>query len=217
MLYIVSTPIGNLGDITLRALEVLRSVDLIACEDTRHTRILLEHYDIKKEMISYHQHSGRLKTDKVISFLKGGKNIALVTDAGTPGVSDPGQRLISEVIKSKIAITVLPGPSALMAALPLSGFPSSEFSFFGFLPHKKGRQKALSSLAKEERTVVLYESVHRIKKLLKELGEVIPDREIFVGREITKKFEEVYRGKASDIINSVKEKGEFVLIIKGEK
>lgn len=217
MLYIVSTPIGNLEDLSTRAVASLRSVDIIACEDTRHTRILLNHYGIEKPTVSYHQHSGQLKMQKILNLLKQGQNVALVTDAGTPGISDPGQKLISEAIESKITLTVVPGPSAFAAALSLSGFPSSEFTFLGFLPHKKGRQKALLSLAKEERTVVLYESVHRIKKLLRELDEKIPEREIFIGRELTKKFEEVYRGRAKTLLDQIKEKGEFVIVIKGEK
>lgn len=217
MLYIVSTPIGNLDDITLRALDVLKKVSVIACEDTRHTKILLNKYKIDNKLVSYHQHSGETKSAQIIAFLQDGEDVALVTDAGTPGISDPGSMLIKRVIEANIEITSIPGPTAFVSALSVGGFDTSEFVFIGFLPHKKGRQTKLKEIADEKRTIVLYESVHRIKKLLRELGETIPDREICVTRELTKKFEEVYRGKASEIEGKVKEKGEFVVVIEGKK
>jgi len=213
MLYIVSTPIGNLEDITFRAIETLKNVDIIACEDTRHTKILLNKYKIDKKLVSYHQHSSIAKTERIIDFLQEGREVAIVTDAGTPGISDPGSKLIKRAIASNIDIISVPGPSAFVSALSVSGFDTSGFVFIGFLPHKKGRQMKLKGITNEERTVVLYESVHRIKKLLRELGEIIPERKICVVREITKKFEEVYRGKPGEILDTVKEKGEFVIVI----
>ncbi len=217
MLYIVSTPIGNLDDITFRAIEILKSVDIIACEDTRHTKILLSKYEIGKKLVSYHQHSGEIKTAQMIDWLAEGKDIAIVTDAGTPGISDPGSKLIAEAIKNRIEVTSIPGPAAFVSALSLSGFDTSEFTFIGFLPHKKGRQTKLKEIAETKRTVVLYESVHRIKKLLRELNETIPEREICVCRELTKKFEEIYRGKAREMIDKITEKGEFVVVIERRK
>jgi len=217
MLYIVATPIGNMDDMTLRARDILESVDFIACEDTRHTRILLDRYDLKTKTISYHQHSGEAKIEQIIGWMEEGKDVAIVTDAGTPGISDPGSKLISRAIDQGVEVTSVPGPTAFVTALSISGFDTSEFTFIGFLPHKKGRQTKLKEIQAEERTIVLYESVHRIKKLLKELDEFIPDRKICVARELTKKFEEIYRGKPSEIMEIVKEKGEFVVIIEGKK
>lgn len=216
-LYIVATPIGNLSDITGRALDVLKSVDLIACEDTRESLKLLNHFEIKKPLISYHQHSKIQKIEQIIDTLKEGKNIALISDAGTPGISDPGQVLIKEAYKAKIKVIPIPGPSAMIVALSVSGFDTDSFSFYGFLPHKKGRQTKLKEIAGERKTTVLYESPYRIKKLLKELQEFCGDREIFVARELTKKFEETYRGKISEIEAKVKEKGEFVVVLEGKK
>jgi len=213
MLYIVATPIGNMEDITLRALETLKNVDIVACEDTRHTGLLLNRHGIKANTISFHQHSGEAKLDKIIEYLEEGKDVALVTDAGTPGISDPGSKLITRAINDDIEITSVPGATAFVTALSMSGFDMSEFVFIGFLPHKKGRQTKLKEIAEEKRTVVLYESVHRIKKLLREFNDFIPNREICVTRELTKKFEEIYRGKPSEIIEKVKEKGEFVIVI----
>lgn len=214
-LFIVATPIGNLSDITFRAIEILKSVDTIACEDTRHTLILLNHYEIRKPLISYHQHSDKLKIDKLISMLNDGNDIAIVSDAGTPGISDPGEIIVKEAIKEGIEVIPIPGASAAITAISISGLPTNEFVFIGFLPHKKGRQTKIHEIAEEKRTVVLYESPYRIKKLLNELEEVCGDREIAVCRELTKKFETVYRGKISEIIDMIKEKGEFVVIIKG--
>lgn len=216
-LFIVATPIGNLSDITFRAIKTLKSVDYIACEDTRVTSKLLSRYEIKKPMISYFQHSKVAKSDKLISLLSKGNNIALVTDAGTPGISDPGQRLIEEATRAKIEVVPIPGPSAVTTALSVSGFPTDEFIFVGFLPHKKGRQTKLKELSQESRTIVLYESPYRIKRLLNEILEFCGDREIVITRELTKKFEEIYRGKISEVILKIKEKGEFVIVIQGHE
>lgn len=215
-LYIVSTPIGNLGDITLRALETLKSVDLIACEDTRHTLNLLNHFEIKKPLISYHQHSKAPKVDKIIDELLSGKEVAVVTDAGTPGISDPGEILIKAAIENGIEVIPIPGVSAAITALSISGLNTDEFVFVGFLPHKKGRQTKLKEIALEKRTIILYESPYRIKKLLGELLEFVGDREVAVCRELTKKFEEITRGKISEVSDKIKEKGEFVVILEGK-
>lgn len=216
MLYVVSTPIGNLKDITHRAIETLKSVDLIACEDTRHSKILLDHYKIKTPRVSYHQHAKVAKLDKLLSLLRDGKNIALITNAGTPGISDPGVKLISEAIKNKIEIVPIPGPAAFLTALSISGFDLKEFLFVGFLPKKKGRQKKLLALSSEPRAIVLYESPYRIIKTLNDLLEFLGDREVVVCRELTKKFEEIYRGKISEVLPKIKPKGEFTVIIKGK-
>ncbi|PIZ00142.1 16S rRNA (cytidine(1402)-2'-O)-methyltransferase [bacterium (Candidatus Howlettbacteria) CG_4_10_14_0_8_um_filter_40_9] len=216
MLYIVATPIGNLKDITLRALEVLKEIDIIACEDTRHTKILLDHYNIQKPLISYFQHSKLSKITKIIELMESGKSVALVTDAGTPGIADPGGILVDQVTKElgdQVEIIAIPGANAAVSALSISGFNTDEFVFYGFLPHKKGRQTKLKEIAIEKRVSVLYESPYRIKKLLNEILEFVGDREIVVCRELTKKFEEIYRGKVSEVIDQVKEKGEFVVII----
>jgi 16S rRNA (cytidine1402-2'-O)-methyltransferase len=215
-LYIVSTPIGNLGDITLRAIETLKSVDFIVCEDTRVTSVLLNHLNIKKELFSLNAASEKFKATKVVEMISTGESCALITDAGTPGISDPGTRLINLAIKNNIEIISIPGATALIAALSLSGFPSDSFAFEGFLPNKKGRQKNLKQLVDEERTIVLYESTYRIKKLIDELAEVMPERLMVICREITKKFEEVIRGTAKSIQAEVDEytlKGEFVVVI----
>ena len=216
-LFIIATPIGNLADITLRAIETLKNADLIACEDTRHSKILLDKYDIQTPTISYHQHSRLTKIDYLISQLKSGKNIALITDAGTPGISDPGVKLIQKVLEDKIEIVSIPGPTAFVAALSISGFSLKEFLYLGFLPKKKGRQSLLARLKNEKRTIVFYESPYRIIKTLNELQENLGGREIVVVRELTKKFEEIYRGQINEVIDKIKPKGEFVVIIKGEK
>jgi len=214
-LYIVGTPIGNLGDITLRALETLKKVDLIACEDTRVTSKLLARYEIKKRLISYHQHSDKFRVDKLLGLLKDGKNVALVTDAGTPGVSDPGNQLVALAYEDNIEIEVIPGPSALATALSTCHFSVQEFVFYGFLPQKKGRQTKLKEIAAEKKPVILYESVYRIKKLLNEITEYRGDTEVCVCRELTKIHQTIYRGKISEITSKIIEKGEFVVIIKG--
>ncbi len=215
-LYIVSTPIGNLGDITLRAIETLKSVDFIVCEDTRVTSVLLNHLNIKKELFSLNAASEKFKAQKVVDRIKNGESCALVSDAGTPGISDPGTRLINLAIKENISIVPVPGAIALIAALSLSGFPSDSFVFEGFLPNKKGRQKNLKQLVNEEKTIVLYESTYRINKLIDELAEIMPERYIVICRELTKKFEEVIRGTAQSIQPQLKDhilKGEFVVVI----
>lgn len=215
-LYIVSTPIGNLGDITLRAIEILGSVDLIVCEDTRVTSILLNRLSIKKELYSVNAASEKFKAQKVVDRIKSGESCALVSDAGTPGISDPGIRLINLAIKENITIVSVPGATALIAALSLSGFPTDSFVFEGFLPNKKGRQKNLKQLSDEERTIVLYESTYRIKKLIDELAEYMPERFIVVCRELTKKFEEVIRGAVISVQSELNDhtlKGEFVVVI----
>jgi len=213
VLYVVATPIGNLGDITLRALEILKEVDLIACEDTRHTLRLLNHFEIKKPLISFHQHSKIQKVEQIISSINSGQKVALVTDAGTPGISDPGQALINAAYKDNIKVVPIPGVSALTALVSVSGLNNREFEFIGFLPHKKGRQTKLKQIAQNHKAVIIYESPYRIKKLLNELRDVVGDQNVVIGRELTKKFEEIYRGKISEVLPTIKEKGEFVLIV----
>lgn len=217
MLYIVSTPIGNLKDITYRAVEVLKTVDLIAAEDTRHTKILTNHYDIHAPLTSYFEHNKLTKTEYILKQLESGKNVALVTDAGTPGVSDPGYYLIKSAKERGIAVTVVPGATACIAALSLSGLPSDQFIFIGFLPNKSAaRQKRLETLKEEGRTIIAYESVHRIVKTLTDIRDVLNNPYVACVREITKKFEEVIEGKADEVLKKVsskKPKGEFVLVI----
>ncbi|MCX5701307.1 MAG: 16S rRNA (cytidine(1402)-2'-O)-methyltransferase [Candidatus Omnitrophica bacterium] len=217
MLYIVATPIGNLKDITFRAIEILKSVDLIACEDTRHTKILLDHYGIKKPTTSFFQHNRFTKGEYLLGLLKKGKNVALVSDAGTPGILDPGYNLINLTIKNNIDMTFIPGPTAFIDALVLSGKPAHEFYFAGFLPNKKiARKNRLIKLSKLECTLVCYESCHRIIAALEDIREVFGEREIVVGRELTKKFEEVLRATPQAILEKLqisKPRGEFVVII----
>lgn len=220
MLYIVPTPIGNLQDITLRALDVLKQVDLIACEDTRTSGKLLSHYGITTRRISYHDHNERTRTPHLIARMKAGASIALISDAGTPGISDPGFYLVRECHRHDIVIVPLPGPSAVLPALVASGIPSERFVFEGFLPPKKGRKTRLQEIAAETRTVVFYESPHRILKTLAELEEICgPERPIAVARELTKKFEEVERGSIGAVrqtlMTRTKQKGEFVVVIGG--
>lgn len=219
-LYIISTPIGNLKDITLRALDILREVDFIACEDTRVTSVLLNNYDIHKELVSLNAVNESSKIDYVLTRINNGERCALVSDAGTPGISDPGARLISAAIKAEIKIIPSPGPSAAIAALSISGLPPDSFVFEGFIPQKKGRQKKLKELSAEERTIIIYESVYRIEKLLNELNEYMPGRLIVVCRELTKKFEETWRGTPEEILQSLGEKvikGEFSVVIAPKK
>jgi 16S rRNA (cytidine1402-2'-O)-methyltransferase len=215
-LFIVSTPIGNLSDLTFRAVNTLKEVDIIACEDTRVTSNLLKHYQIEKKLISLNAFNESNKLKIVIDRLLSGESVALVSDSGTPTISDPGNRLISEAIKNKIEVISIPGASALISALSISGLPTDAFIFEGFLPQKKGRQKKLSQLAEEERTIVLYESVYRIEKLIGELNDFMPDRFVVICRELTKKFEECWRGFPSEIFLSLSTrtiKGEFVIVI----
>lgn len=216
-LYIVATPIGNLGDFTFRAVETLKNVDLILCEDTRVTYTLLKHYDIDTQTMSYHQHSDDEKVDKIRELLDDGNDIALVTDAGTPGISDPGNKLIQDLRLNieELEIVPIPGASAVVTALSISGFPTDKFIFLGFPPHKKGRQTYFKHLAEKEYTVALYESTHRIKKTLMNLSDVLEsERKICICRELTKKFETIYRGTIGGISDmDITEKGEFVIVI----
>lgn len=217
MLYLVATPIGNLKDITFRAIEVLKSVDLIACEDTRHTKVLLDHYGIKTPTTSFFRHNRFTKGEYLLRLLKEGKNIALVSDAGMPGILDPGYHLINLAIKNNIEMTVIPGPVAFVNALVLSGKPSHAFLFAGFLPnHRHARRNRLKELAKLKYTLVFYESPHRILATLQDIQEVFGDKEIVVGRELTKRFEEVKRGYAKEVLEAFKTQkvcGEFVIVI----
>jgi len=218
-LYIVATPIGNLEDITVRAINVLSNTDVVLAEDTRVTKVLLDRYNIKKEIISYHQHSGFKKIDHIIELLKEGKKLALVTDAGTPGINDPGNYLIMKALEAipDLKIVPVPGPNAAIAALSISGFPTDKFVYLGFPPHKKGRQTFFKELAQIDDTIVFYESKYRILKALEELKK-IGSRKIMVARELTKQFEAIYRGDAEEIINKLKSNeknllGEFVVVI----
>lgn len=216
ILFIVATPIGNLQDITLRAIETLKHVNLVACEDTRVTKKLLGHFDIHVPCVRLDAHASTREYAKILADLTAGKNIALVTDAGTPGISDPGAQLVAYVVKHapEISVTPIPGPSALAAALSISGFSFASFTFVGFPPAKKGRTSYFKYIAETTDVIVFYESVHRIKRTLQELGEVIGDRPIVVCRELTKQFETVYRGTISEILSrAVEERGEFVIVV----
>lgn len=221
-LYVVATPIGNLGDITLRALEILKSVDTILCEDTRVTAKLLAYYNIQKPLKSYHQHSEGKILREIEELLDIGKNLALVTDAGTPGISDPGNELISHIIYPASPagghvshIIPIPGVSAVTTALSISGFPTDKFIFMGFPPHKKGRKTFFQEVTDAKYTVAFYESSHRIKKCLTEFASVIDKkRQICICRELTKKFETIYRGAIEEITKmDIPEKGEFVVVV----
>jgi len=218
-LYLVSTPIGNLEDITLRALRILKEVDLIAAEDTRHTRKLLTHYDIHKPLVSYHEHNQREKEEFLLQEIKKGKSLALVTDAGTPGISDPGVNLVKRFLQESIPVIPIPGPSALIAALSISGLPTESFIFYGFLPPKdSARQRMFSSLKDRPETLVFFESPQRLKACLQDALKTFGDRQGVVAREITKIFEEVYRGKLAEIIRQIEGKeikGEITLVIAG--
>lgn len=219
MLYAVATPIGNLGDITLRALEILKEVNLVAAEDTRHSGILLKHYQIDKPLVSYHQHNEAMRTAQLIERLAAGEKIALITDAGTPGISDPGARLIRECIKRGIDFTVIPGPSSILTALVGSGFSAERFFFGGFLPVKSGqRERELRAAAARDETSIYFESPYRLTKTLKAGIELLPDRQLCVARELTKKFEEFRRGTAVELLAHYEArppKGEIVLLISG--
>lgn len=220
MLYIVATPIGNLEDITLRAINILSNSDLILAEDTRVTKVLLERYNIKKEVLSYHQHSDFKKIDHVIELLKQGKTLSLVTDAGTPAINDPGSHLVSEALKiiPDLKIVPIPGPNAAITALSVSGFPTDEFVFLGFPPHKKGRQTFFKNISEIESTIVFYESKHRILKALENLEKLsgLGERKMMIARELTKQFETIYRGTLAEIKPHLTDKnllGEFVVVI----
>lgn len=217
MLYVVATPIGNLGDITLRALEVLRDVDLVAAEDTRHSGLLLKHYQINKPFISFHQHNEAMRTGELIQRLATGQNVALITDAGLPGLSDPGIRLIRECIKSAIPFTIIPGASSILTALVGSGLSTENFFFAGFLPVKSGqRERELREAATRLETTIFFESPHRLTKTLRTCADLMPERLICVAREMTKKFEEFRRGTPEELLHHYQAhppKGEIVLLI----
>lgn len=216
-LYIVATPIGNLGDITLRALETFKSVDFVLCEDTRNSKNLMDRYEIKKTLISYHQHSDQKKIKEIIALLESGKNLALITDAGTPGISDPGNLLIRD-LRTKIPdlkIIPIPGASAIISALSVSGFPTDKFVFLGFPPNKNKRQKFFQEAAQFPYTICFYESCHRIEKCIGEIGEFFaPERKILIARELTKQFESFYIGTVGGLASMrIPAKGEFVVVI----
>jgi 16S rRNA (cytidine1402-2'-O)-methyltransferase len=217
MLYVVATPIGNLGDITLRALEVLKSVDLVAAEDTRHSGLLMKHFGIKKPFISYHEHNEAKRTAEFVERLARGENIALITDAGTPGLSDPGLRLVRECIQRELSFSIIPGPSSILTALVGSGFSTERFSFRGFLPVKTGRrERELRAAAESRETIIFFESPYRLTKTLAACIDVMPDRQLCIARELTKKFEEFRRGTARELLAHYEArppKGEIVVVI----
>lgn len=222
--YVVATPIGNMGDITYRAVETLKSVDLILCEDTRETKKLLDKYEISKPTMSYHAQSKLAKTDKIFALLEEGKDLALVSDAGTPGISDPGTMLVSQ-IKEKcqgptltVEVIPIPGASAVITALSAAGLPTHEFTFLGFLPHKKGRETLFKEIAEAKRTMVFYESPHRILKTLEALNKFCPNKKVCIARELTKIYEEFRIGSPNELLeyltaNPVKQKGEFTVLV----
>ncbi len=219
ILYICGTPIGNLEDITLRALKILKKVKLIAAEDTRHTKKLLNHYQINTKVSSYYEYNKFKKAPYLVEILKNGQDIALVSDAGMPGISDPGYVLVNLALKNSIKIIPVPGVSALLTALVVSGLPTDKFVFEGFLPRKiKERKRYFRSIENEERTVIFYETPHRLKRALKDMLEIWGDREIVIARELTKKYEEIIRGKLSQIlteISTMEIKGEITLVVQG--
>ena len=217
-LYLVSTPIGNMEDITLRALRILDEVDIVAAEDTRHSGRLLKHHGLSNRMVSYHDHNKRRTAPKLISQLQAGLSVALISDAGTPGISDPAFVLVREAIRAGIAVIPIPGPTAFISGLTISGLPTDRFVFEGFLPVKKGRRKKLQQIAREERTIILYESPHRLMRTLEDLKNELGDRKIALCRELTKKFEEVIRGTISEVQMHFKVHkilGESILVIHG--
>ncbi|HEY2103161.1 MAG TPA: 16S rRNA (cytidine(1402)-2'-O)-methyltransferase [Chthoniobacterales bacterium] len=221
MLYLVATPIGNLGDITLRAIEVLKSVDAIAAEDTRYSGILLKHFEIKKPLVSFHEHNEAMRTAQLTERLLAGENIALITDAGMPGFSDPGSRLIRECIQRDIPFTIIPGPSAILTALLGSGLDIEQFCFRGFLPVKSGqRERELRRAAEREETTIFFESPYRLIKTLTTISEIMPQHRLCVARELTKKFEEFRRGTAKELLGHYSAhgvKGEIALVIAGSR
>ncbi len=219
-LYVCATPIGNLSDASQRLMDALAGADLIAAEDTRQTKKLLERFDIKTPVTSYHEHNIKHKTGQLISEILEGKNIALVSDAGMPGISDPGEELIKEAASKGIKIIPIPGPSAVITALAVSGLPAGRFVFEGFLPREgKQRRRVLRKLAGEERTIVFYESPHRLKKSLKDILEILGDRKICVAREITKIHEELFRGSVSEALIKYSSEvlGEITLVVEGDQ
>ncbi len=221
--YVVATPIGNLGDITIRAIETLKNVDLILCEDTRVTKKLLDKYEIKKPTMSYHAQSKLAKVDRIFKLLEEGKDLALVSDAGTPGISDPGAMLVSKIkehsdLRYSVDVIPIPGASAVITALSASGLPTHEFTFLGFLPHKKGRETLFKEISEAKRTMVFYESPHRILKTLESLSKFCPEKKICIARELTKIYEELKTGTAKELLrylneNPVKQKGEFTVLV----
>jgi len=218
ILYLVATPIGNLEDITYRAVKVLSSVDLIAAEDTRKTKILLNHYGITKPMMSYYSYNEKTRAPQLIEKLIAGQSIALVSDAGTPGISDPAFHIVQQALENRISIIPIPGPTAFISALIASGLPTDRFVFEGFLPLKKGRKTKFESLKTESRTMVLYESPHRIRKILADIYNIFGNRNVVVARELTKKFEEIVRGPIQSVLVEMEKKeprGEYVVIIEG--
>lgn len=217
-LFIVATPIGNLEDITLRALRILKEVDLVACEDTRVTRKLLAHYNIETQPIAYHQHTSDARIQKIVDEILAGKNVAVVTDAGTPGVSDPGNILVATAIDNDIVVLPIPGASALASIISIAGIDMQQFSFLGFPPHKKGRETYFKKVAASDMPVIYYESPHRVIKNLEMLQKFSPEKKIIVGRELTKMFEQVVRGNTEEVLtyfaqNPSKIKGEFVIVV----
>jgi 16S rRNA (cytidine1402-2'-O)-methyltransferase len=219
-LYLVATPIGNLEDITLRALRTLKECDVVAAEDTRRTGQLLKHFGISKPMLSYFQFNEAKRSEEIIERLQRGEKIALVTDAGSPGISDPGERVVRAARGAGLRVESVPGPCALVAALTASGLAAEEFHFIGFLPHKSGqRRKQLEALKAFSGTLILYESPYRIEKALGELQEIFPTRTVVLARELTKKFEEYLRGTPSELLEAIKQrslKGEFVVLVSGQ-
>ena len=217
-LYLVATPIGNLEDITYRAVKVLSSVDLIAAEDTRKTKILLDHYNINKPMMSYYSYNEQIRAPQLIEKLLTGQSIALVSDAGTPGISDPAFHIVQQALQNNIPIIPIPGPSAFLSALIVSGLPTDKFVFEGFIPQKKGRKTKFESLKSEFRTIIIYESPHRIFKTLSDIQSYLGNRNVVVARELTKKFEEIVRGSIQSVLAEMSKKqprGEYVVIIEG--
>jgi 16S rRNA (cytidine1402-2'-O)-methyltransferase len=217
-LYIVSTPIGNLDDITIRGVRVLSDVDLIAAEDTRKTKILLTHYNINKPMVSYFSYNEQKRIPKILDALKAGQSVALVSEAGTPGISDPAVGVVRAALVERLPVVAIPGPTAFLPALITSGLPSEKFVFVGFLPLKKGRNSYLELLSRERKTVIIYESPHRLLKTLNEILNVFGNRKISVSRELTKKFEEIVHGYLTEIITHFTKnriRGEFVIVIDG--
>ena len=218
-LYLVATPIGNMEDMTFRAVRVLKECDVVAAEDTRRTGQLLKHFSLSKPMLSYFQFNEAKRSEEILERLQRGEKVALVTDAGSPGISDPGERVVRAVREAGLRVESVPGPCALVAALTASGLPTDEFHFIGFLPHKSGqRRKQLEALKQFAGTLVLYESPYRIEKLLVELAEVFPERQIVLARELTKKFEEFLHGTPAELLEVTKRrslKGEFVVMVRG--
>ncbi len=216
-LYIVATPIGNLEDMTLRAIRILKEVDLIAAEDTRNTLKLLNYFEIKKPLVSYHRHNEDIKKDNIIQKLKEGKNIAIVSDAGTPGISDPGQVIVKEAINENIEVIPIPGACAAINALICSGLDTKEFTFFGFLPlNKKLRKEKLEEIENETKTIIIYEAPHKLENTLRDLKEFLNERKVVIARELTKIHEEFIRGSIDEIIDRAKYlKGEIIILIEG--